>query len=99
MLRLGSDGLLRVGELAAVQVADLETDADGSGRLRLAASKTGQEGRGQVLYVGAETVRAIQAWQDAGRDRRRRAVPPPQPGRERDRRTGAHAERGALDHR
>ena len=66
MLRLGSDGLLRIGELAAVQVGDLEDDAaDGSARLRLAASKTDQAGEGAVLYVGAETVRAIRAWQRA----------------------------------
>ena len=65
MLRLGSDALLRVSELAAVRVADLEQEADGSGRLTVRRSKTDQDGKGATLYVGAPTMRAIRKWQDA----------------------------------
>ncbi|MCY4019732.1 MAG: tyrosine-type recombinase/integrase [Chloroflexi bacterium] len=65
ILRLGSDCLLRVSEIAAVQVADLAADDDGSGRLRIGASKTDQDGRGVTLYVCAETMRTVRAWQAA----------------------------------
>ena len=65
LLRLGSDCLLRVSELATVQVADLEADADGSGRLTVRRSKTDQDGRGATLYVGSPTMRAVAAWQAA----------------------------------
>ncbi len=65
MLRVGSDALLRVGELAAVQVADIEAEADGSGRLTVRRSKTDQDGRGTVLYLGPPTMRAVRRWQDA----------------------------------
>ena len=64
-LRLGSDALLRVSELAAVQVADLEAETDGSGRLTVRRSKTDQDGRGAVLYIGAPTMKAVRAWQAA----------------------------------
>lgn len=63
MLRLGSDGFLRVSELAAIQVADLELDqGDGSGRLRIRRSKTDQDGDGAVLYLGPPTVATVRAW-------------------------------------
>ena len=41
-----SDGLLRVSEVAALDVGDVQAAADGSGRLFVGASKTDQEGRG-----------------------------------------------------
>lgn len=66
MMRLGSDCLLRVSELAAVAVADLEGEPDGSGRLAVRRSKTDQEGRGATLYVGQPTMRAINVWRAAG---------------------------------
>lgn len=65
MLRLGSDGLLRVSELVAVQVGDLVDEEDGSGRLRLRSSKTDQTGDGATLYVCPETLVAVRAWQAA----------------------------------
>lgn len=66
ILRLGSDCLLRVSELAAVRVGDVERREDGSGRLTVRRSKAGRGGRGTVLYVGAESMRAVQAWREAG---------------------------------
>jgi len=65
ILRLGSDCLLRVSELAAVRVGDLERRAAGSGRLAVRRSKTDQDGRGAVLYVGPATVKAVEAWRKA----------------------------------
>ncbi len=65
ILRLGSDCLLRVSELAAVRIGDVERRADGSGRLAVRRSKTDQDGRGSVLYVGPATVDAVEAWRKA----------------------------------
>ena len=56
LLAVASDGLLRVSEVAALDVGDVQAEADGSGRLFVGASKTDQEGRGAVLYLGAPAV-------------------------------------------
>ena len=66
LIALASDCLLRVSEAVAVQVADLAAEPDGSGRLTVHRSKTDQEGRGTVLYVGPPTMRRIAAWREAG---------------------------------
>ena len=58
--------MLRVSEVAAVQVADLEQAEDGSGGLTVRRSKTDQDGRGAVLYLGAPTMQAVRKWQAAG---------------------------------
>ncbi|MCY3927466.1 MAG: tyrosine-type recombinase/integrase [Acidobacteria bacterium] len=62
LLLLGSDGLLRISELAAVQVEDLGPGEKGSGVLALPRSKTDQEGEGANLYVCRETMEAVAAW-------------------------------------
>ena len=56
LLAVASDGLLRVSEVAALDVGDVQAEANGSGRLFVGASKTDQEGRGAVLYLGAPAV-------------------------------------------
>ena len=90
LLAVASDGLLRVSEVAALDVGDVQAEADGSGRLFVGASKTDQEGRGAVLYLGAPTVSRVNAWLAAaghrdgplfrrvrrGRPRRRRSRAP-----------------------
>ena len=53
------DGLLRVGEAAALLWADLEEDDDGAGTLYIARSKTDQEGQGAVTYVSPQTMRYL----------------------------------------
>ena len=65
LLQTMSDGLLRLSELTEIQVADIDTEADGSGRLFLARSKTDQEARGATIYLGPPTVEAINAWREA----------------------------------
>ena len=65
LIAIASDGLLRVSEIAAVQAADVEQAEDGSGRLTIRSSKTDQEGAGQVLYLGASTMRRVTAWTTA----------------------------------
>ena len=59
---MASDGLLRVSEVAALDVGDVQAEADGSGRLVVGESKTDQEGQGAVLYLGALTVTRVNAW-------------------------------------
>ena len=62
LLAVASDGLLRVSEIAALDVGDVQAEPDGSGRLVVGASKTDQEGQGAVLYLGAPTVSRVNAW-------------------------------------
>ncbi len=45
ILAVASDALLRVGEVAALQVDDIAFEADGSGIVTIRSSKTDQEGR------------------------------------------------------
>ena len=55
------DGLLRVSEAAALRWGDVELAGDGSGRIRIPESKTGQEAEGVVLYLGPAAVLALLA--------------------------------------
>ena len=66
LVMLMSDCLLRVGEAVAVQVDNIDTMTDGSGRLTVHRSKTDQTGKGVVLYLGPPTMRALRDWQAAG---------------------------------
>ena len=61
IVAVASDAMLRVSEIAALSVADLALEEDGSGRLAIRHSKTDQEGEGAVAYVGAPTVRRVPA--------------------------------------
>ena len=54
LIRLMSDCLLRISETVAVNVGDIQKST-----LRIRSSKTDQEGRGEVLYVGGPTLRLI----------------------------------------
>ena len=60
-----SDAMLRVSEVAALDCADVERDADGSGRVTVRRSKSDQEARGAVLYIGPATVARLDAWLSA----------------------------------
>ena len=57
-----SDAMLRVSEVAALDVADVDT-TDGTVTVR--RSKTDQEATGAVLFLGPATVARIAAWQEA----------------------------------
>ena len=59
-----SDGLLRVSELAALQVDDVSFEPDGA-RVTIRRSKTDQEGTGVVLYLGPPTVAKVKTWMEA----------------------------------
>ena len=64
LLRVMSDGLLRISEAAALQVSDVEATADG-GAVTIRASKTDQMGDGAVRFLGAPTVAAVRRYLDA----------------------------------
>ena len=53
------DCLLRRSEAAGVRWRDLEREPDGSGRLTVPYSKTDQLGKGAILFVTKETMRAM----------------------------------------
>ena len=54
LIRLMSDCLLRISEAVAINVSDIQKTT-----LRIKSSKTDQEGRGEVLYVGSPTLKLI----------------------------------------
>ncbi len=62
LLWLAYETMVRRSELVAVQVHDLGSEADGSGRLLIARAKADQEGQGEVLFVSVETMAAVQRW-------------------------------------
>ena len=59
------DAMLRRSELVSLEVADIEREADGSGRLLLKRSKVDQEGAGALLYLAPPTMLRINAWLNA----------------------------------
>ena len=65
ILSVASDAMLRVSEIAALDVHDIEHASDGTGRLTIRASKTDQEATGVVVFLGAPTVRRVLAWMEA----------------------------------
>ncbi len=64
LIAVASDGLLRVSEVAALDVADVAREGEG-GLLTIRSSKTDQEGDGHVLYLGETTIRRTTAWTEA----------------------------------
>ena len=59
LVRLMRDAMLRVSECAALTWSDIETVADGSGRLLIRRSKTDLDGEGAVVFVSAPTMAAL----------------------------------------
>ncbi len=59
ILAVDSDALLRVSELAALRVADLNLTER---TITVQHSKTDQEGTGSVLFLGQPTVQRVRAW-------------------------------------
>ena len=69
MMRLMSDCMLRVGEVVAVNVEDLKKgvpDKSGFSTLVIHQSKTDQAGVGEMLFVGAPTLEAIERYRERG---------------------------------
>lgn len=62
LVRVTSDALLRVGEVSALDVRDLEYRDDGSARVHIRFSKTDQSGEGATLYLGPATRTSIERY-------------------------------------
>lgn len=60
LVQVMRDGLLRRSEAAALVWGDVSRATDGSGRLVIRHSKTDQEGKGAVMYLGQSTMEALE---------------------------------------
>lgn len=65
LISIMSDAMLRISEAAVLLVSDVTEETDGSGRASVRRSKTDQEGRGTVLYLGRPTMTRVRAWREA----------------------------------
>ena len=59
LISLMRDAMLRVSEAAALSWSDIETEADGTGRLLIRRSKTDAEGEGAVVFLSVPTMIAL----------------------------------------
>ena len=57
ILRVMSDGLLRISEVVELRISDLQDNT-----LRVRHSKTDQEGQGEYLYLCTDTRQIVQKW-------------------------------------
>ena len=64
LLAVMSDAMLRVSEASALDWQDVVRETDGSGRLTVRQSKTGQKGESATLFLGPATMRRLDAWQE-----------------------------------
>ena len=64
LLAVAYDAMLRRGELVSLQVTDLLEEVQGDGSLLVRRSKTDGEGRGEIVWVGPDTVQLVRAWLD-----------------------------------
>ena len=65
IVRVMSDTLARISEVAALRCADVEADASGGGTLLIRASKSDQQGEGSTRYVGPATLIAVNRYLEA----------------------------------
>lgn len=65
ILSLGYDAGLRVSELAAIEVEQIEAQEDGSALLELPRSKTDQDGKGAFVWLSPDTMRRVALWREA----------------------------------
>lgn len=61
LIAIGSDAMLRVGEITAIEVDHVDFDTK---LLTIPRSKTDQEGKGAVEYLGDRTRELVRAWMD-----------------------------------
>ena len=65
LIAVGSDALLRVSEMVAINTDDIVRYPDGSAILHVRRSKADQEGEGATCYLGRRTVEVLDAWMAA----------------------------------
>lgn len=64
LISVAFEGMFRRSELVGLRIEDLVREADGSGRIFLAHSKTDQESAGVLQYLSPETMERVQRWID-----------------------------------
>ncbi|MEM1149449.1 MAG: site-specific integrase [Pseudomonadota bacterium] len=64
LITLAYDSLLRRSEISALNVEDIERDAE-TGTALVRRSKTDQEGEGDYVFLSAETMRLLAEWIEA----------------------------------
>jgi integrase len=62
MLCVAYETLARRGELAALEVKDIDFHPDGTGQALIRRGKTDAEGQGRMTYLSRETVRWLKVW-------------------------------------
>ena len=65
LVSLAYDTLTRRSEIVGINVEDISVSEDGNGTVLIRRSKTDQEGAGDVRFLAADTVSAIQRWTEA----------------------------------
>lgn len=65
LLGVAFESGLRVSELAAIRIGDVDPQADGRGIVAIGKTKTDQEGEGRYAWLSADTMRRIGAWLEA----------------------------------
>ena len=66
LLAVAYDTLLRRAELTSLQVPDLLEEMGGAATLLVRHSKTDCEGKGEIVWVGPDSLRLVRAWLDRG---------------------------------
>ena len=61
---IGFDGGLRIGEIAALQVQDVNFRPEGHARITIRSSKTDQAGIGAVQIVRSRAAKRLERWMD-----------------------------------
>ena len=64
LLAVAYDAMLRRTELTSLEVSDFLEEIGGDGTLLVRRSKTDGEGRGEIVWIGPDTVRLVRAWLD-----------------------------------
>ncbi|MYK32854.1 MAG: tyrosine-type recombinase/integrase, partial [Boseongicola sp. SB0670_bin_30] len=62
LLAVAYDAMLRRAELVSLHVDDLLEELQGDGSLLVRGSKTDVEGRGEIVWVSADTVELVRTW-------------------------------------
>ena len=65
LLSVAFDSGLRVSELAAIQIDDVDPQSNNRGILAIGKTKTDQEGEGRYAWLSVDTMRRIGAWLEA----------------------------------
>ena len=68
LISLMRDGMLRISEAAVLTWRDLQTEADGTGRLLIRCSKTDSEGQGAVAFISGRSMSALETIREGRAD-------------------------------